>query len=137
VSRDIEVFFKLLKYNFKFETLKEHNSNNNTDEYKKLYMVNLIVIYLSKIIEKTYFYNNEVNKDIIKKEKNKLVKYVYRANKSNSIKGVYKIISNIIKGKLKENELKSVCNSYMTYSYIKLGEHKERKAKTPFLKWTA
>jgi len=132
---DIEVFFKLLKYNFKFETLKEHNSNNNTDEYKKLYMVNLIVIYLSKIIEKTYFYNNEVKKDIIKKEKNKLVKYVYRANKSNSIKGVYKIIGNIIKGKLKENELKSVCNSYMTYSYIKLGEHKERKAKTPFLKW--
>lgn len=132
---DIEVFFKLLKYNFKFEILKEHNSNNSTEEYKKLYMVNLIVIYLAKIIEKTYSNNNKIKKDIIKKEKGKNIKYVYRVNKTNIIKGIFKIISNVIKGKIKEDELKNICKSYVSYSYIKLGEHKERKSKTPFLKW--
>lgn len=132
---DIEIFFKLLKYNFKFEILKEHNLDNDTEEYKKLYVVNLIVIYLGKIIEKTYSNYNKLKKDIIKKEKGKLIKYVYKPNKSNIIKGVYKIIENIIKGKLKENELKNVCQSYVSYSYVKLGIHKERKSKTPFLKW--
>ena len=132
---DIEVFFKLLKYNFKFEILKEHNQTQSTEQYKKLYMVNLIAIYLGKIIEKTYYYNNEIKKDYVKKEKNKLIKYVCKPNKSNIIKGVYKIIESIIKASLKKDDLKKTCNSYVSYSYVKLGEHKERKAKTPFLKW--
>lgn len=66
---DVEVFFKLLKYNFKFELLKEHNQEESTDQYKKLYMVNLIVIYLGKIIEKAYYYNNVMKKDYVKEEK--------------------------------------------------------------------
>ena len=132
---DVEVFFKLLKYNFKFELLKEHNKEESTDQYKKLYMVNLIVIYLGKIIEKAYYHNNVMKKDYVKEEKKKLVKYVYKPNKSNIIKGVYKIIESIIKGSLKKEELKKTCDSYVSYSYVKLGQHKERKAKTPFLKW--
>ena len=98
-------------------------------------MVNLIAIYWGKIIEKTYYYNNEIKKDYVKKEKNKLIKYVCKPNKSNIIKGVYKIIESIIKASLKKDDLKKTCNSYVSYSYVKLGEHKERKAKTPFLKW--
>lgn len=39
-------------------------------------------------------------------KKKKLVKYVYKPNKSNIIKGVYKIIESIIKGSLKKEELK-------------------------------
>ena len=31
----VELFFKLLKYNFKFEHLKEHNADKNYDKYKK------------------------------------------------------------------------------------------------------
>lgn len=135
VARDIEVFFKLLKYNFKFEHLIEHNKNKDDEQYRKLYLVNLIIIYLGKIIEKTYFYNNEVKKDIVKKEKNKTIIYVNKPNKSNIIKGVYNIIEQIIDGNLKENELKKICNCYVHYCFIKLGEYKERKAKTPFLKW--
>ena len=132
---DIEVFFKLLKYNFKFEHLIEHNKNKNDEQYRKLYLVNLIVIYLGKIIEKTYFFNNEVKKDIVKKEKNKTVIYVNKPNKSNVIKGVYNIIEQILKSDVKEEEIKKICNCYVHYSFIKLGEYKERKAKTPFLKW--
>jgi hypothetical protein len=132
---DIEVFFKLLKYNFKFDHLIEHDKNKNDEKYRKLYLVNLIVIYLSKIIEKTYYYNNAIKKDFVKKENNKLVSYVYKPNKSNIIKGVYKIIKKIIDSSLKDEDLKKICDFYVHYSFIKLGEHKERKAKTPFFKW--
>lgn len=31
---DVEVFFKLIKSNFKFAVLREHN-NNTTENYKK------------------------------------------------------------------------------------------------------
>ena len=51
-SWSVEIFFKLLKYNFKFEYLVEHNKIMNYDKYKKLCLVNLIIIYLAKIIEK-------------------------------------------------------------------------------------
>lgn len=93
----IAIFFKLLKYNFKFEHLIEHNKKQNYDQYKKLYLVNLSIIYLSKIFDKTYYYNNRV-----KKEKNKNKKYVNRPNKSNIIKGVYKILNILLKSKLKK-----------------------------------
>ena len=131
----IEIFFKLLKYNFKFEHLIEHNKKQNYDQYKKLYLVNLSIIYLSKIFDKTYYYNNKVKKDYIKKEKNKNIKYVNRPNKNNIIKGVYKILDILLKSKLKKNILENVCLCYVKYKFIKLGDHKERKSKTPFLKW--
>jgi len=128
----IAIFFKLLKYNFKFEHLIEHNKKQNYDQYKKLYLVNLSIIYLSKIFDKTYYYNNKVKKDYIKKEKNKNIKYVNRPNKSNIIKGVYKILDILLKSKLKKNILENVCLCYVKYKFIKLGDHKERKSKTPF-----
>lgn len=130
---DVEVFFKLLKYNFRFEHLKEHDDK----QYRKLYMINLIVIYLGKIIEKTHYFNNinKIKKDFIKKKNNKITKYVYKPNKSNIIKGVYNIIDSVIKGSLKRNQIINICNTYVHYSAVKLGDYKERKAKTPFLKW--
>lgn len=131
----IEIFFKLLKYNFKFEYLIEHNKNKDYEQYKKLYLVNLTIIYLSKIIEKTYFYNNNIKKDYNVYEKNKIITYVNRPNRSNVIKGIYKILKTLFNSKLEEQNLINLCNSYVKYKYLKLGEHKERKAKTPFFKW--
>lgn len=132
---DIEIFFKLLKYNFKFEHLKEHNEKHNDEQYRKLYLINLIVIYLYKIIDKTYFYNNDIKKNKQVIQNNKIIKYVYKSNKSNIIKGVYNIIDDIIKGNILKDNFIKVCNLYVKYSFVKLGEIKERKAKTPFLKW--
>jgi len=131
----IEIFFKLLKYNFKFEHLIEHNNKHNFEQYKKIYLVNLTIIYLAKIIEKTYLYNNNIKKDYEKKENKKIVKYVFRPNRSNIIKGIYNILKSLFNGEIKENTLISLSNSYVKYKEIKLGEHKERKSKTPFLKW--
>ena len=132
---NIEIFFKLLKYNFKFEHLIEHNKNKDYDQYKKLSLINLISIYLSKIIEKTYYFNNKIKKDFTEYKKGKLVKYVYRPNKSNTITGVYKILRDLFNGNLKKDVLKKVCSSYVVYNIVELGLYKERKSKTPFLKW--
>ena len=132
---NIEIFFKLLKYNFKFEHLVEHNKEKNYDEYKKMYLVNLIIIYLSKIIEKTHLNNNNIKKDFTEHKKGKKVKYVYRPNKSNIIKGVYKILKKTLNGNLDEKTLEKTCDAYVFYNKIELGLHKERKSKTPFLKW--
>jgi len=62
-----------------------------------LSLINAFKEYLSKIFDKTYYYNNRV-----KKEKNKNKKYVNRPNKSNIIKGVYKILNILLKSKLKK-----------------------------------
>ena len=84
----VELFFKLLKYNFKFEHLKEHNGDKNYDKYKKLYLINMIIIYIAKIIEKVHL-NNDVNiqQNLTKTKckKNKTIKYVNKPNKSNII----------------------------------------------------
>ena len=132
---DIEVFFKLVKYNFKFEHLNEHNKLNNNEDYKKLYLANLIIIYLAKIIEKTHFYNNNIKKEVIKKENNKNIKYLNKSNRSLTIRGVYKIIGNLLSGSLTTVDFSKICNNFVSYSLIKTGVIKERKAKTPFLKW--
>ena len=131
----IEIFFKLLKYNFKFEHLIEHNKNKDYEQYRKLYLVNLTLIYLSKIVEKTYFYNNNIKKDYKEYINNKVISYVYRPNRSNIIKGIYKILDSLFNSKFNEKNLIDLCNCYVKYKYSKLGEHKERKSKTPFLKW--
>ena len=137
VARNIEVFFKLLKYNFKFEHLKEHDNKQSNDAYVKLYLVNLIIVYIAKIIEKSHFYNNYIKTEVTKEKNNKVIKYKNKANKSLSISGVYKIIENIFNNNLTVSKYENICNNYVKYSLRELGLVKERKAKTPFLKWTA
>jgi putative transposase len=57
----VEIFFKLLKKNFKFETLIEYNKEQNDISYKKLYICNLIIIYLSNIVENIANLNKDSN----------------------------------------------------------------------------
>jgi hypothetical protein len=132
---NVEIFFKLLKYNFKFERLDEHDNKQSNDAYVKLYLVNLIVVYLAKIIEKTHFYNNYVKTEVTKEKNGKTHKYKNKANKSLSITGVYKILENLFNNDLTVKKYTNICNNYVIYSLRELGLFKERKAKTPFLKW--
>lgn len=133
----IELFFKLLKYNFKFEHLTEHNKKYNSDSYLKLYLVNLTMIYLSKIIEKVYINNNrfEEDKEIIITKNNISKKYIRKINKSLVIKGCYNIITDLFNSSLTSEKLKSISDNFVKYTYVLQGQKKERKAKTPFLKW--
>ena len=85
----LNYFFKLFKYNLKFEHLKEHNADKNYDKYKKLYLINMIIIYIAKIIEKVHLNNDaHLQKNLTNPEykKKKMIKYVNRPNKSNIIK---------------------------------------------------
>ena len=133
----VELFFKLLKYNFKFEHLTEHDKKHSSDSYLKLYLVNLTMIYLSKIIEKMYVYNNDFKEDKeIKTIKNNVSKtYIRKINKSLVIKGCYNIINDLFNASLTSEKLKNISDNFVKYSYILQGQKKERKAKTPFLKW--
>ena len=45
---DIEVFFKYIKNNFKFQHLNEKDQHDN---YSKLYLAELIITHLAKIIQ--------------------------------------------------------------------------------------
>lgn len=120
----VEIFFKLLKKNFKFETLIEYNKKQNDISYKKLYICNLIIIYLSNIVENIA----NLNKDSNFKENKKI-------NKSNVIKGIFEIIDVILKSKLTNKIIINLCNSYVKYNKIKTGINNERISKTPFTKW--
>ena len=78
---NIEVFFKLLKSNFKFKNLVEHcaiNTKNKTaqtiDEYNKLYYSILIIIYIALMVDK-------INSDFIKETP--LIKPKNKKNKKN------------------------------------------------------
>ncbi len=73
-AKDIEVFFKLLKSNFKFSNLKENNKTKTINEYNKLYYSILIIIYISQMIDKI---NNKYNKSTDKKKSNKKNKNNY------------------------------------------------------------
>jgi hypothetical protein len=132
---NVEIFFKLLKYNFKFEYLTEHDKKQSNDAYVKLYLVNLIIIYLAKIIEKTHFYNNHIDIEVTKEKNGKTHKYKNKTNKSLSITGIYQILENLFKNDLTVSKYINICNNYVKYSLRELGLVKERKAKTPFFKW--
>jgi hypothetical protein len=71
---DIEIFFKLLKSNFKFSILTEHN-NNTIKQYKKKYLIILINLHILRLIEfindKYYFKKKTSNTIILNKKDGK------------------------------------------------------------------
>lgn len=89
-----------------------------------MYLCNLIIVYLSDIFEKV------AN---LKKE-SKFLK-VNKVNKSNIIKGVFKIIGLILRGKLTAKIINNFTNSYVKYHKIIKQNNKPRISKTPFSKW--
>ena len=48
-----------------------------------------------------------------------------KTNKSNIIKGIFKIIDVILKGKLTSKIITNLCNSYVKYTKIKKGVNNE------------
>lgn len=74
---NVEVFFKIIKYNFKFSDLKITNLEQSNNNYSIHNIKILIIFLLSKIMEKVHLYVNKVNlegiikKRIFKNKKNK------------------------------------------------------------------
>ena len=130
----VEVFFKLIKSNFKFAYLKEHNSNT-IEQYKKKYLIILINLYLIRLIEYVYDKYNENKK--IKYNANKKNKHVYNIKYNNSlmIYGLKKIINLIIKGNINGNDLFKYSNSYIKLTNTIKDISNPRTSKIPFSKW--
>jgi len=125
VSRwKVEEYFKLVKYNFKFSQLKEHNSKT-IETYNKSYIIIQIFSILSKIFEL------ECDKII----KNSNEKYIYKINKTSMIEGLFKLIPNIIYSKLMVDNLFYFFNCYVQINLTVKGASNDRTSKIPFTKW--
>ena len=156
---DIEVYFKFVKNNFKFQNLIEHagktiknNIGNKrykskkdkklTDKIKKVFspytrkqyerinLIILIISYIELIFEKTYLYFL-----CSKNEKDINIIKNISINKSNFIKGIQEIISKIIKQQLTAEMLFNLCKCYVVICLKVKNRHFERVSKTPFTKW--
>jgi hypothetical protein len=135
VSRwDVEVFFKLLKSNFKFAVLREHSSDTML-QYKKKYLIILTILHLIRLIEIVF---NKFNKKIIKKHKNKHKKkhkYKYKNDSSLMIEGFKMLIYYVINSKLDVLVLSNYCSNYISKISSQLDISNPRKSKIPFSKW--
>ena len=120
---DIEIFFKLIKRNFSFSYLTEHNKNT-VDCYKKKYTVILILCILERIFELT------LNEKIKTHDK-----YNIKYNKTLAINGIKKILPNIIDSTLTENTLESLYKNYYKTIYSEKNISNPRVSKQPFTKW--
>lgn len=130
---DVEVFFKLIKANFKFALLREHNKNT-LEKYKKKYIIILIYLYIIRLIE---FVNSKHEKKINKnnsKNKNKH-QYNFKNNNSLLIHGLKNIISPIINGKLTIDLILNYSNSYIVKTNTIKGISNPRTSYIPFSKW--
>lgn len=128
---DVEVFFKLVKSNFNFARLREHNFNT-MEQYKKKYLIILINLYLVRLIECVY------DKYNINKKKTKVKnKYNYNIKHNNTlmITGLKKIINPIIKSELEMDDLISYCDCFIVKTNTIKDISNPRISKTPFTKW--
>ena len=121
---DIEVYFKFLKYNFKFSKMTE----KSIVSYEKNYICSIIISYLVKMI--IAHSRKLLNKQTIKNNKDSDI------NTSNIVTGVYdSLLKRIVNGTLNENELNNFCKAYVVKIYNKQGRHFPRFSKTPYDKW--
>lgn len=133
-ARDIEVFFKLLKSNFKFACLREHNKNT-IEQYKKKYLVILINLYLIRLIECVYDKYDKKKTKKTKKTKNNKHKYNIKYNNTLMINGLKKIINFIIRSTLNHTDLNNYCDNFIKKTNTIIGISNQRISKTPFSKW--
>jgi hypothetical protein len=121
ISRwDIEVFFKLIKNNFKFSSLTEHNKQ--TDEcYCKTYIIILIICILERLFE-----------IIIEDPINTNDKYSIKYNKSLALYGLKKIILKIISSTLTTNQIINYTTNYLQTVYSEKNKNNPRISKRPF-----
>lgn len=121
---DIEVFFKFIKYNYKFQ----HPKDKSEVDLRKMYICELIITYIAKIIKKYYMKHYPTKKS----EKG----VTYKINKSNLVDGIYDVLLyEILTNKLTEESLDKFCESYIEIIQNKDDRSFPRIAKTPFTKW--
>lgn len=126
---DIEVFFKYIKCNYKFQHIKERsNKKDQKIKDQKMYLCQLIISYIAKIIEKYYIKHFPI--------KNNKKGIISKINKSNIVNGIFdSLIFNILNGQLTNETLNKFCKSYIKIVENKIDRTFPRTSKTPFTKW--
>lgn len=119
---DIEVFYKYLRYNFKFNKL-------DPNEVEKMYTCHLILIYLEKILEKYYISKNE---NVIAMKDG----YIKKINKTLLTTGIIDdLLFKLLHEPFTAQQLDSFCNTYIKITINKKGRKFPRNSKLPFSKW--
>lgn len=122
---DIEIFFKYLKGNLNFQHIKEKNIQ---ESHKKIYICELIIMYIAKIIEKHYYKSNKVKKNN--------EKYTFSINKSLLINSLYdKFLYKLLNNGITNKYLNSFSNLWVKIIQNKKGRTFPRSSKEPFSKW--
>lgn len=119
---DIEVFFKLVKSNFKFSYLTEHNKKT-IECYTKTYTVILICFLLEKLFESITIKPKEDNK------------YKIKYNKSLALNGIKQLIPHIIRTNLSVNMVLNYIHTYFKKVMCEKNKSNPRTSKRPFTKW--
>jgi len=121
---DIEVFFKYIKNSFKFRHLHETLSI----KCKKMYICELIITYIAKLIEK--YYDKKLSNNNSKQKKS------YTINKNNLVNGIFDhLLKTILDKTLTYHILDVFCKSYIVMIFNKNNRTFPRVSKTPFTKW--
>ena len=93
-----------------------------------MYLCELIITYIAKLIEKYYI---DKHKIILSKKDT-----VYKINKSNLINGIFDVLLfEIFDKTLTKQTLDDFCKSYIKITQNKVNRHFPRTSKTPFTKW--
>jgi hypothetical protein len=131
----VEIFFKRIKNGFKSQHLNEKSVNR----YEKLYVCELILIYIAEIIKISYLKELKINTKVKtkrNKKNGKIVDCTVKINEENLMKGICnELLKYIISGKLTMEIINKFCKSYIKIIKNETDRHFERISKTPFTKW--
>lgn len=119
---DIEVFFKLVKSNFKFSYLTEHNKRTN-ECYAKTYTIIIIYFLLEKLFESIIIKPKQDNK------------YNIKYNKTLALNGIKQLIPHIIRTDLTINMVLNYIKAYFKKVMCEKNKLNPRISKRPFTKW--
>jgi hypothetical protein len=129
---DIEVFFKFIKNNFKFQLMDEKFDTS----YKKMYLCDLILTYIMKFIEDYYWEINKKPKKTIKKRSGKTVECTVKINKTLLMRGIFdSLLYEIITNKLTKDNLDKFSKICVKINKNEINRSFPRTSKTPFSKW--
>jgi hypothetical protein len=138
----VEVFFKYLKNNFKFQHADTNYSNfnrndiSNNNYFKRLYICEMILMYLMQIIQCTYLKLIKLVPTKTKTINGKQTVYTCKVNKTNLTTGIFTdLLADIIKGKLTDEQLHIFCKSYIKICINEVNRSYPRTSKKPFSKW--
>lgn len=134
---NIEIYFKLLKKNFKFNNLVEKNESNQ----RKMYISEMIMTYIMKLFEYSYRKVIEKPTNTIKKYNKKTKRYTnviasVKINETLFIEGIFdEILYKLLHGTIDYDYYIKFCKAYFKIDKRELNRKYARISKSPYKKW--